>query len=146
MDTRSPEQRSRIMRSVKSQHTGPEVKVRSLVHALGYRFRLHQKKLAGSPDIVLARHRAVIFVNGCFWHGHNCPKGRLPKSRLDFWTSKIQHNQNRDAESIKKLKSDNWRVLTVWQCETKYPERLRYRLLRFLSRKTKRRRHPTHSE
>jgi DNA mismatch endonuclease (patch repair protein) len=85
----------------------------------------------------LPRHRAVIFVNGCFWHGHGCPKGRLPKSRLDFWTRKIQHNQIRDAESVKRLKSEGWRVLTVWQCETKNAVGLEARLSRFLNRRPK---------
>lgn len=139
MDTRTPEQRSHIMRSVKSRHTKPELAVRRVVHSLGFRFRLHDKKLAGSPDVVLRRHKAAIFVHGCFWHGHECPKGRLPKTRLDFWVPKIQHNKKRDAESVRQLQSDGWRVLTVWQCETKDAEGLRSRLSRFLNgRKRKR--------
>jgi DNA mismatch endonuclease (patch repair protein) len=131
MDTRSPAQRSHIMRSVRSRDTGPELIVRQIAHGIGLRYRLHQKRLPGTPDLVFAKHRAVVFVHGCFWHGHGCPKGRLPKSRLDFWTSKIQHNQTRDAESVARLRSDGWRVLTIWQCETKDAKRLRAVLCKF---------------
>jgi DNA mismatch endonuclease (patch repair protein) len=102
---------------------------------MGFRFRLHQKKLPGSPDLVFPRYRSVIFVNGCFWHGHTCKKGRPPKSRLDFWQPKIQHNRNRDSTAIKALEADNWRVLTVWQCETKDAIELQQRLKRFLGRR-----------
>ncbi len=128
MDTRSPEQRSHIMRSVRSRDTGPELAVRRLLHGMGLRFSLHRKDLAGRPDIVLTRHRAVVFVHGCYWHGHGCAKGRLPKSRLGFWRNKIERNRERDAESATILRSTGWRVLTVWQCETKNIERLRKRL------------------
>ena len=131
-DTRSPEQRSYIMRSVRSRDTGPELVVRRALHGMGFRFRLHKKDLAGKPDIVLAKHRAIIFVHGCFWHGHGCPKGRLPKSRVGFWTKKILQNRKRDAESVRTLKQAGWRVLTVWQCETKSSEALRSKLTRFL--------------
>ncbi|MBR1226894.1 DNA mismatch endonuclease Vsr [Bradyrhizobium sp. AUGA SZCCT0176] len=135
MDTRTPEQRSRIMRSVGSRHTAPEMIVRKLIHGLGFRFRLHQKRLPGSPDLVLARHGAVIFVNGCFWHGHDCSKGRLPKTRLDFWVPKIRRNQARDTDATKALEADGWRVLTIWQCETKDSQLLRRRLKKFFGRK-----------
>jgi DNA mismatch endonuclease (patch repair protein) len=99
---------------------------------MGLRFRLHRKDLAGKPDIVLPKHRVVIFVNGCFWHGHGCPKGKLPKSRLDFWTGKIEHNRIRDAESIRKLEEEGWRVLTIWQCETKDAGDLATKLKNFI--------------
>lgn len=134
MDTRSSEQRSRIMRSVKSRDTGPELIVRRLVHRLGFRFRTHHPGLAGRPDLVLRKHRAVVFVHGCFWHGHGCSKGRLPKSNVAFWRAKIERNRARDAESVKALKCDKWRVLTVWQCETKNARRLGNKLAKFFER------------
>jgi DNA mismatch endonuclease (patch repair protein) len=102
-----------------------------MLHGLGLRFRLHRKDLAGRPDIVLSKHRAVVFVHGCFWHGHGCSKGRLPKSRVRFWTDKIVRNRARDAESVRLLRAAGWRVLTVWQCETKDTGKLRARLDRF---------------
>jgi DNA mismatch endonuclease (patch repair protein) len=132
MDTRTPEQRSRIMRSVRSKHTGPEMTVRRLVHSMGYRFRLHRKDLPGSPDLVLVRYRAAIFVHGCFWHGHTCKKGRLPRTRLDFWVPKIQNNQRRDAASVAVLRAQGWRVLTIWQCETGDPKSLERRIRKLL--------------
>lgn len=118
-DTRSKEQRRRIMQSVGTRNTGPEVLVRRVLHRLGFRFRLHRKDLPGSPDIVLPKWRTVLFVHGCFWHGHGCSKGRLPKSRLDYWEPKIDANRRRDAEAAEKLRAAGWRVLTIWQCECK---------------------------
>jgi DNA mismatch endonuclease (patch repair protein) len=135
MDTRSPEQRSYIMKSVRSRDTGPELTVRRLLHRMGFRFSLHRKDLPGRPDIVLVKHKAVIFVHGCFWHGHGCAKGRLPKSRLDFWGPKIERNRNRDAESVKILKAKGWRVLTIWQCQTKSIDHLRTKLAGFFMSK-----------
>ncbi len=134
MDTRSPEQRSYIMRSVRSANTGPELVVRKLLHGMGFRFRLHKKGLPGRPDVVLPKHRAIVFVHGCFWHGHGCSKGRLPKSRLRFWTDKIERNRTRDAESVRSLQATGWRVLTIWQCETKDTDGLLRRFKRFFSR------------
>jgi DNA mismatch endonuclease, patch repair protein len=131
MDTRSPEQRSYIMRSVRSRDTGPELIVRSLLHRLGFRFSLHRKNLPGRPDIVLPKHRTVVFVHGCFWHGHGCEKGRLPKSKLDFWRPKIRKNRIRDAEAVRTLKSAGWRVLTIWQCEIKDVGLLSEKLAKF---------------
>ncbi|HEY5105651.1 MAG TPA: very short patch repair endonuclease [Caulobacteraceae bacterium] len=119
MDTRTPEQRRRIMSSVRTKHTGPEMVVRQLLHRLGFRFRIHRRSLAGSPDIVLPKHRAAIFVHGCFWHGHGCSKGRLPKSRLDYWSAKVEANKRRDANSREALELSGWKVLTIWQCETR---------------------------
>lgn len=135
MDTRTPEQRRRIMQSVGTRNTGPEMVVRRLAHRLGFRFRLHRKSLPGSPDLVFPRYRSVIFVHGCFWHGHDCPKGRPPKSRVDFWIPKIERNKVRDAESVKALVSSGWRVLTIWQCETGDEARVRRRLRAFLKPK-----------
>jgi DNA mismatch endonuclease, patch repair protein len=133
MDTRTPDQRSRIMRSVGSKDTGPEMIVRRLIHRMGFRYRLHQKSLPGSPDLVLKKHHSIIFIHGCFWHGHSCSKGRLPKSRLDFWVPKIKKNRSRDARSLRLLRADGWRVLTVWQCEKKDFVKLGNQLRLFLS-------------
>jgi DNA mismatch endonuclease (patch repair protein) len=117
-DTRTPNQRRRIMQSVGTKHTGPEMKVRRVLHALGFRFRLHRKELPGSPDIVLPKWRTAIFVHGCFWHGHGCVKGQPPKSRPDYWLPKIEANRERDRKNEMRLREQGWDVLTVWQCQT----------------------------
>ena len=132
MDTRTPEQRRRIMQSVKSKDTGPELVVRRLLHGMGYRYRLHRRDLPGRPDIVLGPRRKAIFVHGCFWHGHGCPKGRLPKSRLDYWQPKVDNNRERDRTKEEQLKSLGWSVLTIWQCETADLELLAARLQEFV--------------
>ena len=116
-DTRTRAQRRRIMQSVQTGNTGPELAVRQTLHRLGYRFRLHAKQLPGRPDIVFSSRRKVIFVNGCFWHGHGCQKGRLPKSRVDYWAPKISANRSRDARVVADLEARGWLALTVWQCE-----------------------------
>jgi DNA mismatch endonuclease (patch repair protein) len=112
------------MQAVGTKNTGPELTVRRLLHALGYRFRLHQRHLSGTPDIVLSKFRTAIFVHGCFWHGHSCAKGRLPKSRLDYWGPKIAATRARDTASRAKLEALGWQVLVIWQCETKDAESL----------------------
>lgn len=132
MDTRTPEQRRRIMQSVKSKDTGPELVVRRLLHGMGYRYRLHRKDLPGRPDIAFGPRRKAIFVHGCFWHGHGCSKGRLPKSRLDYWQPKVDKNRERDRTKEEQLKSLGWSVLTIWQCETKDLETLATRLQDFV--------------
>lgn len=119
MDTRSPEQRRRIMQAVRSKNTGPEMRVRRLLHSMGYRFRLHRKDLPGKPDIILPRYKKVIFVHGCFWHAHGCPKGQPPKSRSEYWLPKLAKNVERDRTKIEQLEKAGWKVLVVWQCETK---------------------------
>lgn len=124
-DIMSHEARSRLMSRVQSQDTAPERAVRSLLHRLGYRFRLHRKDLPGKPDIVLPRYKTVIFVHGCFWHGHNCPKGRLPKTNKVFWSNKIARNRQRDLEHERALKQLGWEVLTVWECQLADTERLK---------------------
>jgi DNA mismatch endonuclease (patch repair protein) len=131
-DTRTPEQRRRIMQSVKTRDTGPELTVRRIVYRLGYRYRLNAKNLPGRPDIVLPGRMKAIFVHGCFWHGHCCRKGRAPKSRLDYWKPKLKTNKKRDAAQLRALTQLGWSVLTVWQCETTDPEALRSRLSIFL--------------
>lgn len=134
VDHVSPLKRSEIMRAVGTRDTGPELAVRRLLHRAGFRYRLHVKVLPGTPDIVLPRHRAVIFVHGCYWHGHEgCPKARLPKSRPDYWSAKIADNRRRDRDRISLLLKSGWRPLVVWQCELREPDRVRARLLKFLS-------------
>lgn len=132
MDTLTPEQRSAAMAAVTGKNTRPEMTVRKLLFSLGYRYRLHAKDLPGRPDIVFRKRRCVIFVNGCFWHGHDCPRGTAPSSNIEFWRKKIGKNRVRDARVEDELRRSEWRVLTVWQCETKAPEQLRGRLSRFL--------------
>lgn len=122
------------MQSVKQKNTKPELVVRRVLHGLGYRFRLHRKDLPGRPDIVLPRHHKAIFVHGCFWHWHGCPKGQLPKSRLDYWLPKLEGNVNRDRTKIEQIESLGWAVLVVWQCETEDLDELAGRLEAFVSR------------
>lgn len=118
-DTRTPEQRRRIMQSVKGKDTKPEWVVRRLLHRMGYRYRLHAHNLPGKPDIVFPARRKVIFVHGCFWHAHGCKIGRPPKSRSDYWVPKLEANSARDAAKQSQLEALGWSVLVVWQCETK---------------------------
>jgi DNA mismatch endonuclease (patch repair protein) len=138
-DTRTPEQRHYIMQSVGTHDTGPELTVRRLLSALGYRYRLNAKKLPGKPDIVFPGRKRIIFVHGCFWHGHGCRKGQAPKSRLDYWEPKLRANRERDAAQVLALQSQGWAVLTVWQCETADPAALRAKLADFIegSQRTK---------
>jgi len=131
-DTRTPEQRRRIMQAVRTKNTGPEMVVRSAVHRMGFRFRLHRKDLPGTPDLVFPSKRKVIFVHGCYWHGHDCSKGHLPKSRLGYWGPKIARNRERDSANVTALKAAGWQALVVWQCETRQTGALRRRLSRFL--------------
>ena len=131
-DTRTSEQRRRIMKSIGQKNTSPEWTVRRLLHRLGYRFRLHRKDLPGTPDIVLPGRRKAIFVHGCFWHGHDCPKGKLPKSNRDYWVPKIRKNKERDARKERELREAGWNIETVWQCQTKDLEALEARLQKFL--------------
>jgi DNA mismatch endonuclease (patch repair protein) len=116
MDKVTPDRRSRMMAAVQSKNTRPELAVRSALFAAGYRYRLHRTDLAGTPDIVLPRHRVVVFVQGCFWHGHDCGKGRRPTSNVDFWNAKLNRNIARDRENQSTLISMGWRVLFVWEC------------------------------
>lgn len=134
MDRLSTERRSWLMGRVGTKDTAPEMIVRRLLHGNGYRYRLHVGSMAGKPDIVLPSRRSVVFVHGCFWHGHGCKIGRLPKSRPEFWGPKIARNRDRDADAQRKLKGLGWRVLTVWQCETKDLSKLGRKLDRFLKR------------
>jgi DNA mismatch endonuclease (patch repair protein) len=119
MDRLTPQQRSSRMAGVRQKHTAPELRLRSLLHAAGYRFRLHRGDLPGTPDIVLPSRRTAIFVNGCFWHGHDCRAGRAPTSNQAYWSEKISGNQVRDRLKASALENLGWRVLTVWECEIK---------------------------
>ena len=119
-DVFTPAERSAVMRQVKGRNTAPELKVRRLLHRLGARFRLHRKDLPGAPDIVLPSRRLAIFVHGCFWHGHDCPRGaRVPKQNRDYWLAKVARNRERDAANRTALQSLGWRVETLWECELK---------------------------
>lgn len=132
-DVFTPQERSRVMARVKGKNTKPEMKVRRLAHGLGYRFRLHRKDLPGSPDLVFPGRRKVIFVHGCFWHGHDCARGRRkPKTRAEYWAAKIERNQARDAAAIEGLQRRGWAVLTLWECELKDAEVVAERLEAFL--------------
>jgi DNA mismatch endonuclease (patch repair protein) len=114
------EKRSWIMSRVKGKDTSAEIKVRSLTHRLGYRFRLHRKDLPGKPDLVFPSRKKVIFVHGCFWHGHECARGaRIPKANSDYWINKIRKNVERDQKNKDLLESQGWVVLAVWECETR---------------------------
>ncbi|MDW9896303.1 DNA mismatch endonuclease Vsr [Sinorhizobium meliloti] len=131
-DTRSAEQRRRIMQSVKTKNTGPERVVRKALFALGYRFRLHRKELPGSPDIVFPSRKKAIFIHGCFWHGHDCSKGRGSKSRTEYWGPKVETNRARDERNIRDLAERGWQTHVVWQCELKDMDDLLKRLGNFL--------------
>jgi len=124
------------MSRIRYKDTRPEMIVRSIVHALGFRYRLHQKDLAGKPDMVLTRHRKIINVHGCFFHMHKCRYGSVtPVTNAEFWQNKRLSNVMRDRRNLSTLRRDGWQVLVVWECETKDPNRLTKRLLRFLSEK-----------
>ncbi|MFZ2366546.1 MAG: very short patch repair endonuclease [Azonexus sp.] len=129
----TPEQRSRRMALIRSVDTKPEMLVRKLIFGMGYRYRLHCRDLPGTPDLVFRSRRAVVFVHGCFWHRHEgCSLARIPKSRVEFWKSKLDGNQERDARKIKALLDAGWRVFVAWECELKDKEALATQLRRFL--------------
>lgn len=138
MDKLTPERRSENMRRIKSKNMKPELAVRRLVHELGYRYRLHRKDLPGKPDLVFGPKRKVIFVHGCFWHGHElegCLDARKPKSNIGYWNPKLTRNKERDAERVVALKAAGWKVLTIWECETKEMGKVEKRVKRFLAKK-----------
>ena len=119
-EKRAPLTRSQIMARIRSADTKPELVLRKSLHAIGYRFRLHVRALPGCPDIVMRKHRCAIFVHGCFWHGHEgCRNFRIPKTRPEFWSTKIESNRDRDRRAIEALLDAGWRVLVVWECATR---------------------------
>ncbi|MGE5108899.1 MAG: very short patch repair endonuclease [Sphingobacteriales bacterium] len=119
-DVHTPEQRRFNMQQIRSTNTKPEMLVRKFLHAHGFRYSLHSKKLPGKPDIVLRKYKTVLFIHGCFWHGHkNCQYFVIPKTRTQWWTDKINTNKANDAKAIKALKKDGWNVITIWECKLK---------------------------
>lgn len=124
--------RSAIMRAVKPENTGPEIALRKMLHRLGYRYKLHTRELPGKPDIAFPARRKVIFVHGCFWHGHRCRYGRLPKTRLEYWQPKIEANRARDTRKTNELLRAGWEIAVVWQCELKDSARTLKKLTSFL--------------
>ncbi|MDE5899554.1 MAG: very short patch repair endonuclease [Treponemataceae bacterium] len=117
MDTLSPEQRHAAMSHNRSRDTAPELRIRSALHKIGFRFRKNDRRLSGTPDLVFPRYKAALFVNGCFWHAHqNCAKFRLPSSNTEYWKKKLARNRERDAADAEKLAADGWRVGIVWEC------------------------------
>ena len=131
--TQTDPERSATMRAVRSEDTVPEMLVRSIVHRLGYRYRLHDKNLPGKPDLVFRPRQKVVFIHGCFWHGHECARGaRVPKSNTDYWTRKIERNRERHNTVCECLQHAGWSVLTLWECELRNREKLTQRLRGFL--------------
>jgi DNA mismatch endonuclease (patch repair protein) len=119
MDHLSEQERSSLMAKVKGKNTLPEMTIRRLIHAAGFRYRLHVKNLPGSPDIVFTPQKKAIFINGCFWHAHDCRKNLIPKTRQQFWVDKFERNRKRDTENVDKLKTLGWSILVIWECEVK---------------------------
>lgn len=132
-DIFTPEMRSKIMSHIRSRDTEPEKIVRSLLHRMGYRFRLHRKSLPGCPDVVFPKSKKAIFVHGCFWHGHtSCKRAGIPKTRTEYWFNKISANIERDDKNCKAIIDLGWQVLVIWQCEVKKLDQLEERLKVFL--------------
>ena len=133
-DVHTKEQRSYNMSQIKCRNTKPELLVRSLVHRMGYRYALHRSDLPGKPDLVFVTHKKIIFVHGCFWHMHNCRKGRsMPATRKKFWQTKREGNKQRDKHNINKLRRQGWKVLIVWECQIRDIKKLTGILKHFLS-------------
>lgn len=131
-DVFSPEMRSLVMGRVGSKDTKPEMIVRKLVHSLGFRYRLHRRDLPGKPDLVFSSRGKVIFVHGCFWHGHACVASARPQSNRSYWNEKLDKNILRDKCNYRALKKLGWSILKVWECETRNPGRLRDKIVRFI--------------
>ncbi|MGZ9257325.1 MAG: very short patch repair endonuclease [Candidatus Binatia bacterium] len=134
-DILTPEQRSERMGRVRGKDTRPELVVRRIVHGMGFRYRLHRRNLPGSPDLVFARRKKVIFIHGCYWHRHPdpaCKLARLPKSRLDFWRPKLEGNRQRDLHAQQRLCDLGWHFVVVWECAIRHKEQLKNRIRLFL--------------
>ena len=133
MDSISPKERSEVMARVRSTNSRPELCVRRIVFALGYRYRLHVRGLPGVPDLVFRSRKKVIFVHGCFWHRHaNCALARMPKSRIEFWETKLEGNRQRDKKNRRALSREGWKMLTIWECQLKHTARVERRIGEFL--------------
>ncbi len=133
MDTLTPAQRSERMGRVRYKDTKPELVVRSLIHGMGYRYRLHRRDLPGCPDLVFAKRGKIIFVHGCFWHRHGkCKLTRWPKSKLEFWKPKLESNHRRDEANQKRLRDLGWKILTIWECQLGDIDRLKARIRKLL--------------
>ena len=131
-DVFSRKKRSWIMARISGSNTKPEIVVRKILYGLGFRYRLNVRKLPGTPDIVLSKHNKVVFVHGCFWHGHKgCKRSKRPTTNVAFWNRKIDKNIDRDKKSVKELRQLGWQPLVIWECQTKRPESLEKRLIRF---------------
>lgn len=130
MDSKTSEQRSRNMAAIKSSSTSPEIYIRKILFSNGYRYRINQKNLPGKPDIVLAKHKTVIFIHGCFWHRHNCHLAVMPKSNLDYWFKKLEANADRDKRNYQALLSLGWKIILVWECAIRGKRRLAESILR----------------
>ena len=126
MDIVPPETRSRMMSGIRGKDTKPEITVRKGLHARGFRYRLHDKTVAGKPDLILPRYRAAIFVHGCFWHQHGCHLFKMPSTRREFWMEKLAANRKRDAKVRTALLNSGWRILTIWECALKGRTRLEF--------------------
>ena len=132
-DTLSPNERSKRMSLIRGKDSSPELKLRRLVHGMGFRYRLHVKDLPGKPDLVFPSRRAVIFMHGCFWHRHpGCKLARMPKSKLDFWRPKLEGNRERDLRNQEMLKKLGWHVLVIWECEMENIEKVSNKVREFL--------------
>lgn len=131
VDSMSSALRSQVMSRIRAKDTRPEMIVRRMLHKAGYRYRLHDASLPGKPDLVFAGRRKVIFVHGCFWHLHSCARATIPKSRVEFWTKKLNANRERDNRNLVELRRQGWSVFTVWECQLSNPELLD-QLIRFL--------------
>lgn len=135
-DIFTPEKRSLIMRAIKAHNTKPELAVRSILHRMGYRFRLHRHNLPGRPDIILPKHQKIVFVHGCFWHRHrNCKLSHKPKSNQSYWNPKLERNIKRDVKNRRALARLGWKTLVLWECQTRNPDKLLSLLHRFLDNK-----------
>lgn len=135
-DLMSAAERSERMSRIRSQNTKPELMVRKFLHHQGFRYLLHVKGLSGRPDLVLPKYRTVIFVDGCFWHGHSCQGGRVPATNTSFWKEKISANKGRDRRNRRALKKDGWRVVQIWECQLSTKTRRDNALARLASRIT----------
>lgn len=131
-DTFTPQQRSEIMSRIIGKNTSPEIAVRKILYSLGCRYRLHDRKLSGKPDVVIRRLKTVIFINGCFWHKHNCGKNVSPNTNAAFWAKKLNENVRRQKEDIVMLRKSGWKPLIFWECQTKEQGKLTNLLLKRL--------------